>query len=136
MRTKIIALLLVLAQTALAQKPPPIDMESCKSGYTHTATACDACGKYAGAVLACFNASDPNLRFVEIRVPQTFVDINRVKVKGRIRTISGKKGSRFALQLINRNQDKDYARFGFNYQTADGTKPTEDYFISYRIKGR
>lgn len=53
MRTWIIAVLLVLAQTALAQKPPPIDMKSCDKGYRHHGTACGGCGKYTGAVLLC-----------------------------------------------------------------------------------
>mgnify|MGYP003393953887 FL=1 len=137
MRTLALALAVIITPVLQAQETQNIDLECCKPGNHHDARACKVCGDYTGKALLCYNATDPNLRFVEIIVPQKFADLANVKFKGRVMLVNGGKGTRFKLSgPVVRNPQGESSQFAPQWQTLDGSKPTEDYYVHYRIKGK
>ncbi|MEO8588346.1 MAG: hypothetical protein ABI432_03175 [Flavobacteriales bacterium] len=127
-------MLLLTAPMLRAQKNN-IDLLCCEPGRWHDARECRGCGVYNGSALLC-HGEDTGTRYVEIRVPQSFIKLNKVKVKVKIQPVQGK-GSRFKVTSIERNSlGALVTQFGINAQTVDGSKPGEKYYVKYRIKGQ
>lgn len=136
MRTLTALLALACATSLNAQTRGTIDMHCCEPGKWHTARDCRGCGRYTGKALLCYNATDPNLRFVEIIVPQRFADLDAVRFTFRVRALEGR-GHRFELKQVDRNHVGDVnTQIAPLFQTTDGSKPTEQYYVKYCIRGR
>lgn len=136
MRTLAFICVLVIGSVLKAQSNNGIDMECCKPGKWHTADPSGWRGVYIGKALLCSD-KDKQFRFVEIRVPQVFTDLHKVKVTARIRRIEGE-GERFRVYKLNVNpvDGKPETQVAIFAQTINGEQAEGDYFVRYKIKGR
>jgi len=128
-------LFLLLAQALSAQKNV-MDQRCCEPGRWHDARECRGCGAYKGEALLC-HGTETNVGYLEIRVPQSFIKLEKVNVSVSIKPMRKGKAARFKVTSIDRNRLGELVtQFGINAQTMDGSKPTEKYVVKYKITGQ
>lgn len=135
MKTIGTVLLLLLAHVLRAQQDP-IDMRSCEPGRWHDAKPCMGCGTYKGRALLCSGSkADASLGYLEIRVPQGFTRLEKVKVKLKIRPLEGKAPKVKVTGVDRISLGELTTQFGISAQAADNSPVEGRYCVEYAIKG-
>lgn len=136
MRTTTTIITFLLLTCALFAQQDPIDMRSCEAGRWHDAKPCMGCGTYKGRALLCSGSkADASLGYLEIRVPQGFTRLEKVKVKLKIRPLEDKAPKVKVTGVDRISLGELSTQFGISAQAADKAPVAGTYYVEYTIKG-